>query len=62
MLFGHSAFCETPFSSQGIEIRIVDVTGVHVNTYLGSATISGNATITLTGNELLATRNGDSFS
>ena len=52
MLFGHSAFCETPFSSQGIEIRVVSVTGVQLDTAIGSSTITGNATVTLSSNLL----------
>ena len=51
-MFGITAFCEAPFASQDIGIRIVEVTGVQVNTALGSSTISGNATVTLTGNAL----------
>ena len=51
-MFGITAFCEAPFASQDIGIRIVEVTGVQVNTALGSSTITGNATVTLTGNAL----------
>ena len=52
MLFGTSAFSETPFSSQTAVIRIVNVTGVQLNTALGSSTITGDATVTVTGNQV----------
>ena len=51
-MFGNSAFCEVPFATQEIAIRIVDVTGVQADVSLGSSTITGTATVTLTGNAL----------
>ena len=52
MLFGTSAFSETPFSSQTAVIRIVSVTGVQVDTALGSSTITGDAIVTVSGNQV----------
>ena len=52
MLFGTSAFSETPFSSQTVVVRIVSVTGVQVDTALGSSTITGDAIVTVTGNQV----------
>ena len=49
-MFGNLAFCEAPFATQGVEIRIVSVSGVQVNTAIGTSTITGNATVTLSGN------------
>jgi hypothetical protein len=52
MFFGTTTFAEDSFSAQGSKNATVALTGIALNTAVGTATTSGSAVVTLTGQSL----------